>query len=208
MHSCRWNIVHIGTLACNPYWGESNPVREQCCTSTLIRAEGRTVLVDPGNLAADRMAEALFAYSGLKPEDVDTVFLTHFHTHHSGALSLFPASTWMMSEREIRWWDEKESLQAAEANILSRMIPMDDHPVPRVKMIPTPGHTPGSASLLVETRDGMVMVVGDAVLTFDHFEDRSVASHAWDKREALRTMNQIAKLADVIIPGHANAFVV
>jgi N-acyl homoserine lactone hydrolase len=39
--------------------------------------------------------------------------------------------------------------------------------------VPTPGHTPGHQSVLVETDDGLVVVGGDVAYTWQAFDDPS-----------------------------------
>ena len=45
----RCDIVTVGNLSRNRYWGESDEVavRRVLCTSTLVRGDGFCLLVDP-----------------------------------------------------------------------------------------------------------------------------------------------------------------
>ncbi|MGC9328419.1 MAG: MBL fold metallo-hydrolase, partial [Candidatus Hinthialibacter sp.] len=115
---------------------------------------------------------------------------------------------WMMSRTEIRRRLRQQDVSEEEKDILARIVPIEDHSIPQIELLPTPGHTHGSASLLFETREGMVVAAGDAALTFDHFDDRQPSENAEDPREARRSIDQIAKIADIVIPGHDNFFVV
>jgi N-acyl homoserine lactone hydrolase len=42
--------------------------------------------------------------------------------------------------------------------------------VPGVRVVPTPGHSPGHQSVLVETDDGLVVVAGDVGHTWAQFD--------------------------------------
>ena len=80
----RWDIITIGNLSRNRYWGESEdrPLRPALCTCTLIQAGGSRLLIDPSCEDADRMAAELDRRAGLKPSDITTVFITHHHADH------------------------------------------------------------------------------------------------------------------------------
>ncbi len=56
--------------------------------SALIESGGRNILVDTGatGVAVAHNLDLL----GIKPEDIDTVVLSHGHNDHSGGLALFP----------------------------------------------------------------------------------------------------------------------
>jgi glyoxylase-like metal-dependent hydrolase (beta-lactamase superfamily II) len=208
MRNPTWKIIHIGYLRRNQFWDEEEILRGQACTTVLIETESRRILVDPGLSSLDDLRAALFQRAGLRPEDIDTIFLTHFHRCHWQGVSLFSKSAWLMSRAEIRWRQQHRETADEEQNILARIVPFEDHPIRGIELIPTPGHSRGSASLLFETREGMVVVAGDAVLTFDHFEDREPSEMAEDAKEARRSISYIAKIADAVAPGHDNYFVV
>jgi glyoxylase-like metal-dependent hydrolase (beta-lactamase superfamily II) len=89
MPQIRFDIISIGTLSRNRLWGESEAVRNAAqSTTTLIRSGKRNYLVDPG-LPGAALAPRLFERTGLRPEQVDTVFLTNFRPAHRAGLGLF-----------------------------------------------------------------------------------------------------------------------
>ncbi len=208
MKNPTWRVIHIGYLNRNIYWGEDQVYRGQVCTTTLIETDNRRILVDPGLTSHEEFRTILFQRSGLRPEDIDTIFFTHFHLHHWQSHLLFPKSVWLMSRAEIRFRLNNKQTPEEERDLLARIIPIEDHHLPGVEFVSTPGHTRGSASLMFETREGMVLVAGDAVLTFDHFDNREPSEKADNPREARRSIDKIAKIADIVVPGHDNFFVV
>lgn len=207
MKNPTWKIITIGFLRKNDYWGEEEARRGQACTTTLIETETRKILVDPG-CGSDTLAVALDRRAGYKPDEIDTVFLTHFHRNHWEGIDLFRKSVWLMAREEIRWWSMQGMLADEEKNLLARMVPIEDHPILGLETLATPGHTHGLTSLIFETREGIVLVGGDAVLTFDHFDTCEPSANPENKTEARRSIERIAKIADVVVPGHDNYFVV
>ncbi|MDX9754857.1 MAG: MBL fold metallo-hydrolase [bacterium] len=207
MKNPEWKIITIGGLRQNDYWDEHSPMREQTCTTSLITTEAHRILVDPGS-PDDFLRHALDQRTGLRPEAVDVVFLTHFHPNHRGGISLFPQAHWLMAREEIRWWKAHPNLPPQARDILDHMVPIEDYPLPHVETIATPGHTHGLTSLTFETREGIVAVVGDTILTFDHYDTCDPSAHPENEWEARRSIERIAQIADIIVPGHDNFFVV
>lgn len=84
----------------------------------LIRGKGETVLVDTGydhvnygKTLADSYGVSnyhgpreVLAECGVAPEDVTTVFITHAHFDHMGALEHFPNARFYVQKREIDQW--------------------------------------------------------------------------------------------------------
>ncbi len=204
----KWKIVTLGYRNENVDGEEGTHPPIQGCTSTLIEVENRRIVVDPGLDSIQDYATTLFHQTGYNPDEIDTVFLTHFHANHRRSLHLFRKSVWLMSRSEIRWRQKHDETNEEERDVLARIVPAEEHALPGVELVPTPGHTHGSTSLLFETREGMIVAAGDAALTFEHFEDRHVSEHAEDIKEAKRSIDRIAKMADLVIPGHENYFVV
>jgi len=92
----RWDIITIGNLSRNRYWGESDDraYRPAICTCTLISGDGFRVLVDPSLQEAARMEAELSRRTGLRLSDIDGVFITHEHGDHHFGLRHFPDARW------------------------------------------------------------------------------------------------------------------
>src|SRR4051812_32097444 len=99
MSSVRIDVISIGTLSRNRLWGETQAVRTPHATCTLIRAGKRNILVDPG-LPAQAMGARLFERTGLRPEQIDTVFLTNFRPAHRAGVAIFGGAKIFMHELE------------------------------------------------------------------------------------------------------------
>ena len=85
----RFDIVNIGTLSMNKFWGETERRRSGTATCTLLAratgAAGRPV-------ALSRSARtAALRHTGLRPADIDHGLLTHFHGDHRFGLAALPA---------------------------------------------------------------------------------------------------------------------
>lgn len=199
----RWDVITIGNLSRNRYWGENEetPVRPVLCTCTLLQGEGFHLLVDPSCAEESRMAAELDRRTGLRLADVDAVFLTHEHSDHHYGLRHFPGARWLAAEGVARAINAEggydRPVEAASAILYDC-----------VAVVPTPGHTPGHSSLAFECDAYSVLVAGDAVMTKDFWRERRPYFNAVDAELAAATMNQIATIAEVVVPGHDNYLLV
>jgi len=104
------------------------------------------------------------------PRDVVCVINSHLHFDHCGGNRLFPGVPIHVQARELAdaravdgytirdWVDFPEAAYVehdGEAEVL-----------PGVRLLPTPGHTRGHQSVLVDTPSGLVVLGGDVAYTF------------------------------------------
>ncbi len=203
MSAVRFDILAIGSLAANPYWGETTPVRREYATCTLVRSGEVTLVVDPG-WPAEVLRAALFYRAGLAPEAVTHVFLTHFDPAHFGGVDLFDGAAWSMFEEEIRWAEAEADAGGLGGRVLERARAAPDSFAPGVDLFPTFGPTPGHCSLLACTALASTVVAGDIVLTGDHFAGTRLESEPWDLEKARASFRDVLEIADLVVPGHDN----
>lgn len=79
-------------------------------TVCLIRKDGRFILVDTGHESDAGIVLDQLAGHGIRPEQIDTVVLTHFHIDHVANLGLFRPQVIYMGEADF-----DTSLQLVEA---------------------------------------------------------------------------------------------
>jgi len=156
-------------------------------TTTLIKSDGKSIVVDPGQADPAILIIALEKH-GLKPEDIDYVFLTHSHLDHSKNTAIFPNAK-VVDAWGIRNHDIEDSHGGDGYELL-----------PQVKIITTPGHSHDHASLLVETDQGRVLVGGDLYWHSDFTPAED--PYAWDQKELEKSRRKALAMADFLIPGH------
>lgn len=203
----RWDVLTIGHLSRNKYWGESTGTayRSPRCTCTLIRAEGRTIIVDP-SCPPEEMIHVLDQRTGLKTEQITDVFLTHFHGDHRFGIEAFPNARWFMAEREIENCRGQCPPDSPERLLLNRLTPVDRSLAPGIQIIHTPGHCAGHSSLVFTSEGLTVVVAGDAAMTRDFFLARDYYFNTSDPDAAVKSIDVIANIADIVVPGHDNYF--
>ena len=207
MPDVRWHILTIGHLSRNKFWGESEDqaYRAPLCTSTLIQLADRTIVVDPG-CPPEEMVRVLDQRTGLPPEAVDTVFLTHFHGDHHVGISAFPRARWCMATPDIQAWTAQAPPDSPELRLLARLETVTGELAPGIALLPTPGHTSTHTSLSFTSGGMRVVVAGDAAMTHDFFLARDVYFNTVDRAAAVQSIATIADQADIVVPGHDNYF--
>ena len=138
----------------------------------LVEKEGRYLLFDTGlGMPGSGLLPSLHSL-GLAPEDIDCIFLTHFHGDHIGGMigeggeAVFPDADVYVPEVEYDEWMampvEKKGQVVAVMDCyedrLHKFGYADDLPY-GVKPIAAPGHTPGHTLYQI----GRLLVVGDLV---------------------------------------------
>ncbi len=158
----------------------------------LVRSGGRTVLIDTGlgqiNMMGFTGGSLLseLASAGVKPEDIDTVFITHLHVDHCGTVAhvegdnarpAFPNATYVWTAEEQAHWTggvldsafitpaQKAYMNGMFAAMDGRFKPAKDGETiaPGVSVIACPGHTPGHAGIVLSSGTERAFVLGDAI---------------------------------------------
>ncbi|MYY83131.1 MULTISPECIES: MBL fold metallo-hydrolase [unclassified Streptomyces] len=122
--------------------------------------------------------------AGFPPDSVDLVVLTHLHTDHVGWntreengawLPTFPRARYVTSRAEREFWsgyamDEprqqmfRDSVHPVEdAGLLDLVdVPAEGAEVaPGIRLVPTPGHTPGHVAVEVHSNGASALITGD-----------------------------------------------
>jgi glyoxylase-like metal-dependent hydrolase (beta-lactamase superfamily II) len=216
-----FDVISIGCLSHNHFWNERQPVRGPHATTSLIRDAGQTILVDP-SLPPDLLTHRLDERTGLKPEQINRVFLTSFQPVHRRALSHFAHAEWLMFEAEIQSYREhldkaldssatgdarQDDLVRHELALLDRITPAPDKLTSSVHLFPSPGVTPGSCSLLVLSPTTTLVIAGDAVINRDYLEHGQVFEGSVDVEQATESLSEILEIADQVVCGHDNLIV-
>ena len=183
--------------------------------TVLIRDEGMNIVFDPGILQLGRYGsfKMRLAELGLKPEDIDILVNSHCHYDHVESNYLFKGKPLYIHEKEVEYCDQLYWPEWTKAymGIMDLMEFTGNIKLTKnVKLIETLGHTPGSISALVETKEGLVALVGDAVIVKeDYLEMRppTVVTKNIAAEQSVESMKKIRVLNPVtIIPGHDAPF--
>lgn len=184
------------------------------CTVILIEGEKRT-LVDVGHVGRRLSLLAALESRGLTPEDIDLTVMSHAHWDHNQNYDLFQHAPMLINPMERKYAHHPHKNDWATPAWTGAMIEFQPDIVevgegyeiePGVRLIHTPGHSPGSMSVMVETDSGLAVVSGD-VLHYSHVAlTRKNPLVFWNEKEAAQSIDRIVDMADVIYPGHDRPF--
>lgn len=184
------------------------------CAVTLLRGEHIT-LVDVGYMARRALLIERLAAVGLAPHDIDRVVLTHAHWDHALNLLAFPNAEVIVHEDELAYTAEPHPQDWATpvwtADILARCrrvtaVRDGDDLEAGVRVLATPGHSPGSLTLLVQSAAGVTGVVGDALPSRASARVLAPRLVFFNEAAARASARTIVDTCDVIVPGHDRAF--
>lgn len=157
----------------------------------------------------DKTLTGQLAEIGLKTSDIAYVALSHTHGDHIGNVRLFPDSKILMQRAEYTWIsspdgtnDNVNKLKALARELLGtpKHLQLLDGDTDvfgdgSVTLVSTPGHTPGSQSLLVHLKNSSFIILsGDVVHLEANFEKSVVPSLNTDKAASIASMDKVRRM--------------
>jgi N-acyl homoserine lactone hydrolase len=140
---------------------------------------------------------------GITPSDVTHAAYSHLHFDHAGAANFFVESKIIMQQKE---WDAAfgEAAEYIDTSLFDGLKEADvtfiegDYDVfgdGTVKLISSPGHTPGHQVLLVTLENtGQIMLSGDLYHTRANRRLRRAPIFNYDAKETLASMDKVERL--------------
>jgi glyoxylase-like metal-dependent hydrolase (beta-lactamase superfamily II) len=158
--------------------------------SLVVESLGKIIVVDTcigehgDPFAPDRPVVSRFlddmATAGFARESVDVVLCTHLHYDHVGWNTMrvdgrwvptFPNARYLFAKEEFDYWRGESATQAASNfNDAVRavfdsgqadLVTCDHRINSEVVLLPTPGHSPGHVSVLIESAGRRALITGD-----------------------------------------------
>lgn len=201
------------------YDGEAGIMPVSCF---LIRHDGEWMLWDAGlgdeiaatpagrivvglHFRVPRTMASQLAALGLKPDDIRYVGLSHLHADHSGNARLFPNATFLVSPRGLAWASATPTPDGVRPDAVAAVARSRPRPVAEdldvfgdgsVRMLSTPGHTPGQHSLLVRlARTGPVLLSGDVAHFQRNYDQDLVPLGNFSRAETMASIGRLKGLA-------------
>lgn len=183
---------------------------------TSFESVERTLKIHKQKVLRDKEQELqnIFKEINLNPKEVEIVIFTHLHYDHCGNNHLFPNARFIVQRKELRYAfvplhgeetayfspliGEKPSFFGTKFEIIEG----DKEICKGIRVIFTPGHTPGSQSILVDTEKGVYCIAGDLVLFYENIEKNIPVGALSSRIDWFSSIEKIKKIADYIIPAH------
>ena len=132
-----WKMINLGQVSRNQFWGEPDDGvrRPGICNGVVLFDTEQVVLVDPP-YSNEEMLRCLDAHAGLKPKDIDVVYITHAHSDHFDGIHYFPAARWCTGRKPMQ-----VSRFARNMLLISRPTSSKKRPMPVLRGVSfsTPG---------------------------------------------------------------------
>lgn len=168
-------------------------------------------------IAQDQTLTSGLARLGYRPADVTTAIISHLHQDHIGGIGEIPGADLLVSAEEWRSlhrpmaeargllrdhievpglrWSPVELAALEDPSLAPFTTGRDVFGDGSLVLLPTPGHTPGSMSMLVRrpATAAPLLLAGD--LTYDvHAFERGVAGGVGSRRRLRRTRDKVLAL--------------
>lgn len=204
------------------------------CLGFLILGGTKTILVDTGAPEPDIGVKVVrpvvrnegeflipqLARFGLKPDDIDIIVNTHLHYDHIYGNGKIPNAEVIVQQAELDYYAnplpcdrnsyEKNKEKPFVETFYDRIkaVNGDTEIIPGVKLLLTPGHTPGCQTVLVKTADGIVALPGDNISLFSSLKSTppSLPGIVVDARDFYKSMEKLSHYNIVkYYPAHDSA---
>jgi glyoxylase-like metal-dependent hydrolase (beta-lactamase superfamily II) len=208
-----WQVspMHLDTVHYpdwHPFAGQYGPVY-----AYLLESGGRTVLVDTGIGPPNELINRLYEPErrdlviellkhGVEPGELNAIVVSHLHFDHIGGAWNFPGVPMYVQRAE---WEAAQApkytipafLEFRGANF--RLVDGNFEVAPGLRVLATPGHTPGHQAVVAATPEGTTVLACQALDSHAEMVELvargEVAAWATDERAAQRTESALRILA-------------
>lgn len=196
---------------------------EICCYVWYIQGAKSKIIVDTGTTAEwyhgqgvnqqehiQYLEDSLGRFE-LRPDNIDIVILTHLHADHVEQAKKFTHARFYVQKDELEATKhpamETEYVKSLFAGLDFTVVDGDAQISDGIRVMLTPGHTPGTQSVAVETNEGIAVISGFCSIQ-DNFGDDArglpIAPPGvyTDLLQAYDSVMKVKRAADIIIPLH------
>jgi glyoxylase-like metal-dependent hydrolase (beta-lactamase superfamily II) len=220
------SAAHVDEVLAGHHLG---PQVETSINAFLVNTGKRLVLIDTGagssfGTHGGWLADNIRA-SGYRPEDIDTVLLTHIHGDHSNGLTIdgkavFPNAEVVVARGEADAWLDRanrtkvrqESVHVIDEALAAfapyrkanrvRIFDGAGDVVPGIRAVPAPGHTPGHTAYEMTAGGQTIRFVGDLLHAKDVQMAEPQVTIRFDEDPAAARRQREAMFADAATRGY------
>lgn len=183
------------------------------CSVVLLRRASTTILFDTGSYGDRAPLLARLEALGIRPGDVDLIFASHFHFDHVVNAECFGCPV-AISAPERAYVEGEGYVAARDPYVPRALFPFleprlvtvrdGEELAPGVRVVLLPGHTPGTAGLLLE--DEGVLLASDAVKNAWEFVREKPPPSFFSADTTPANYRKVRQIAREVVPGHDRPF--
>ena len=168
---------------------------------------------------SEQTLEAQLMRFNTSPDEIKMVINTHLHADHCAGNTLFKRAHFYVQKKEMDYARNPlpihrhgyvvglEGIKPLFEWVNFDLLEGEVNLAPGIKVLLTPGHTPGTQTVCVQTREGLYIIASDNI---PFFENMAVPENAsfWpssifvDLKEYYESLDRIKSLKGFILPGH------
>jgi N-acyl homoserine lactone hydrolase len=220
LHCGEFTIKQYGAFFSDTFQYPEGP-KDIVASCYLIRHGDRYMLWDTGLTDAligkdfDNPAQTIrvkrslvdqLAELKLKPEEIGTIGISHWHFDHVGQAGRFPRATLMMGKGDVALLRTSPPVDEDSVKALAHWLTgggkieevsadKDVFGDGRVVMLRMPGHTPGHYALLVRLASGPVLLSGDQYHFTEQVKNRGVPPFNDNRADTLASSDRFERIA-------------
>ena len=217
--------IHVGTIIrpkSNMIYMKGEDIRCEFPLIIWYVTDGkRNILVDTGGTPPDgrympyacpqeQYPEVALRAAGVDPDAVTDVILTHLHWDHAGNNHLFKNAVFYVQRKELQY--AAAPLKVHEGSYdkqiifetTYRILDGDSDILDGISVITTPGHSPGSQSVIVRTCSGAYVLAGDLIGLYEcmEYDPMAINSIHTDLFSYYKSLDRIKRMGCSVLPGH------
>ena len=176
-------------------------------------------LHNPYEQSEPQKVNNVLAKMGLRPKDIDIVINTHLHWDHCSNNRLFENAKFYVQREELRYASaplpaHAHGYEAFELGLVPpfagtkfEVVEGDHKIIEGISVLFTPGHTPGSQSVLVTSGGKSCVLAGDNIPLYENLKTSNIAGFRpstiyVDLEEYYKSVRRLLELKIPITPGH------
>ncbi len=146
----------------------------------------------------------------VEPGDITNVILTHLHWDHAGNNRLFPGAKFYIQRTELQYAVAPLKIHEGsyDYDLIFRtkyhVLDGDCKIFDGISVITTPGHSPGSQSVVIETEEGPYLIAGDLIGLYECYESDPMVANGihTDLVAYYKSLEKVRALNCRVLPGH------